>query len=390
MDGKGLVLTSAFVDLHAHFREPALVGTAASSEGIAFPSETIESGCMAARAGGYGAVVCMANTAPPTDTFAAARALKERAVALGIIELFPALSITKGMAGNELAEWATNGDPPAAPFVVSEDGKDVYDDALSREALKAAAEQGALVSCHCDKGDEETAASKKAGVARETWSRCEENEAVERVLRLGAEAAAGASRPLKLHIAHVSTQEAADMVRRVKQTGTKNLRLSCEASPHHLALTEEAAARAGSESYGRVNPPLRREDDRFALINAVIDGTIDAIATDHAPHTESGKAAGSPGFSGLETAFSVCHTVLVKEGHISLKKLFSLMSAAPARILGLDGFGRVSPGFRACFAVIDPDERWIPDPTRFMSRGKNSLFAGKTLQGKVLAFPPFF
>jgi dihydroorotase len=193
-----------------------------------------------------------------------------------------------------------------------------------------------------------------------------------------------------IHIAHVSTKEAAAMIREAKARRAAEgspLNISCEVTPHHLALTEEDAAALGRESRGRVNPPLRGEEDRLALIGAVADGTVDAIATDHAPHTEADKKAGAPGFTGLETAFAVCYTALGPSG-VSLSKLSSLMSAAPARILGLagvgEGRGRIAPGLRADFCIADTGRIWTVEPAAFRSRGKNSPFAGRKLQGAVL------
>jgi dihydroorotase len=178
--------------------------------------------------------------------------------------------------------------------------------------------------------------------------------------------------------------------------------LTCEVTPHHLALTESDARALGEESRGRVNPPLRSEDDRREIIRAVCDGTIDAIATDHAPHTGADKAAGAPGFTGLETAFGVSYTTLVRDktgqgdaGHgdsgydnagegISLSRLSSLMSAAPARILGLGDRGRIAAGFRADLILVDPEARWQVRPEAGRSRAGNSPFAGRELRGRVL------
>jgi dihydroorotase len=209
----------------------------------------------------------------------------------------------------------------------------------------------------------------------------------------------------RLHIAHVSTKEAAEMIKQAKKN---NPWLTCEVTPHHIALTRETAAALGAESHGRVNPPLRTEEDRQALIAAIMDGTADTIATDHAPHSQAGKEKGAPGFTGLETAFAACNTALVIPGHITLSKLSSLMSAAPARILGLDegdggnkdsagegnsggdnsqssvGRGRIAPGFRADFAIADPATAWTVEPAAFFSRGKNSPFTGKVLNGSIL------
>jgi dihydroorotase len=372
--GKGLpVLTPAFVDLHAHFRDPG------------FPEkETLESGSLAAAAGGYGTVVCMANTMPVTDTAEKALALWRRARALGLIELYPVLSLTMGMEGRELSEIAAL-DPREAgsenspgfypPLLLSEDGKDLAEDALFAAAFAEARRLGLPVSCHCDAGGPPAEAAKKSGAPRPVWSAMEENAATRRAIEIGRRAGA------RVHIAHVSTGEALEAVRAAKASWAG---LSCEATPHHLALTLDDAEALGAESRGRVNPPLRTEEDRLALIAGILDGTIDAIATDHAPHSEADKAGGAPGFTGLETAFPVCYTTLAASGGLDLRRLSFLMSASPARILGLKDRGGIAAGLRADLTVLDTAASWIVEPALFKSRGKNSPFAGRELKGKVL------
>ena len=353
-----LALMPAFVDLHAHFREPGF------SE-----KETLESACLAAAAGGYGTVVCMANTKPVTDTIAQVRSIKSRTDALGLVDVYPVLSLTKGMEGTELSEIALAAENQETDLrLLSEDGKDVADDGVFLAAMERARRWGIPVSCHCDLDGE--------------------NNAVRRVLELGKKAGHDCMPECRLHIAHVSTREAAAMIREAKNNSPL---LTCEVTPHHIALTEKDAAALGSTTLGRVNPPLRTEEDRQALIAAIVDGTVDAIATDHAPHTQADKEKGAPGFTGLETAFAVCYSTLVVPGHIGLSKLSSLMSAAPARILGLDGDGRsahgrgrIAPGLRADFAIADLGAAWTVAPENFMSRGKNSPFAGRTLTGKIV------
>jgi len=370
LDGRDLALLPAFVDLHAHFREPGF------SE-----KETLESACLAAAAGGYGTVVCMANTAPPTDTLLQALSIRERTTALGLVDVYPALSLTQKMEGKALSEITLltekaagkEQNPHSNIRLLSEDGKDVADDVLFLAAMAEARRTGIPISCHCDLDGE--------------------NNATRRAIELGKKAGC------HIHIAHVSTKEAVVVIREAKKTisGSTGFCLTCEATPHHIALTERDAAALGLDTHGKVSPPLRTEEDRQALIAAIVDGTVDAIATDHAPHTQADKEKGAPGFSGLETAFAVCYSTLVVPGHISLSKLSSLMSAAPARILvhggrgvhGLHGKGteeergRIAPGLRADFAVADLSARWRVDPAAFMSRGKNSPFAGRELYGRV-------
>jgi dihydroorotase len=365
------VLMPAFTDLHAHFRDPCL-------DGGPFPAETLESASLAAAAGGYGTLVCMANTKPPVDTLERAEAIKSRADTLGLIDLYPAMSLTMGMEGRSLSGITALPPHPPFPRLLSEDGRDVAGDSLFLAAFREARRAGLPVSCHCDAGGPEAEAAKQAGAGREVWSRIEENIATRRALDLGRQAGC------HVHIAHVSTREAVDMIRQAK-AGFKGFTLTCEVTPHHLALTEETAHRLGNESFGRVNPPLRTEADRQALISAVLDGTIDAIATDHAPHTKADKAKGAPGFTGLETAFAVCRMELVRKERLGLSRLSALMSAAPARILGLgDSRGRIAPGFRADIVIVDTETGQTVEPEVFMSRGKNSPFAGQKLLGRIL------
>jgi dihydroorotase len=374
------VLMPALVDLHAHFRDPG------------FPEkENLESASLAAAAGGYGAVVCMANTKPPIDTPEKALALKERNDALGLIDLYPVLSLTKNMEGRELS-GITALRPDTNVFLAirmcSEDGKDVADDGLFLAAMKEARRLGIPVSCHCDAGGPEAAAAKAAGAPRAVWSRIEENNAVRRAIELGKKAGC------HIHIAHVSTRESVEIIGRAKKEAPSSFTLTCEATPHHISCTEADARALGDESWGRVNPPLREDADRRAVIGGLRDGTIDAIATDHAPHSAADKDRGAPGFTGLETAFSVCLTELVlgrsgSEAVMDPRRLSSLMSAAPARILGLGGpgplgRGRIAPGYRADLFAADIEAAGTVDPARFKSRGKNSPFAGRELWGDIL------
>jgi dihydroorotase len=343
-DGGGrLVLSPAFVDMHTHLRDPG------------FPEkETLESAALAAAAGGFGTLVCMANTKPVIDNLALAQLLKQRSDVLGIIDLYPAMALTHALEGQELSGITES--LPDTIRLLSEDGKDIYDDALFLAALQAASRADKMVSCHCEAGGE--------------------SAAVARAITLGKKAGC------RIHIAHVSTQAAVATIRREKSK--PDARLSCEISPHHCALTQKDARKLGAETFGLVAPPLRTEDDRRAIKEGLCDGTINVIATDHAPHTSSDKEAGSPGFTGLETAFAVCNTVLVRENHISPQKLSDSMSAEPARLLGFSDRGRLASGLYADLVVLDPEQQRTVNPALFYSRGKNTPFAGRTWYGVVL------
>jgi len=376
IDGKNLsssdelsVLMPAFVDLHAHFRDPGPGGNGILPSEVAPPSEVLESGCMAAIAGGFGTVVCMANTKPAIDTIEKATSLKKRSDIIGLIDLFPVMSLSKNMEGKELSgitAISANGSL-YMPLMLSEDGKDPDNDDLFLAAMKEAKRIGIPISCHCDLGGDE-------------------NNAVRRVIELGKKAGC------RIHIAHVSTKKALQTIRETKQEITAEatpdgFALSCEAMPHHLCLTEEDANKLGAKTWGRVNPPLSFEEDRQALINALKDGTVDAIATDHAPHSVADKEAGAPGFSGFETAFAALYTEHVRGGAIGLKRLSSLLSANPARLLGFGNStkrGLLLPGCAADLAIVDTEAAWVVEPEKFFSRGKNSPFAGRQLHGKIL------
>ena len=384
------VLMPAFVDLHAHFRDPgdSEKGAPLPSE-LSLPSEVLESASLSAAAGGFGTVVCMANTRPPIDTIEKAAALKSRSDALGLVDLYPVLSLSKNLEGKELSEISRLSPGGGyVPLMLSEDGKDLSDDRLFLAAMKEAKRLGIPISCHCDFGGDEALAAKSAGQSRSVWSRIEENNAVRRVIELGKKAGC------HIHIAHVSTKEAVEMIRaeKIRLAEANGFTLTCEVMPHNLCLTEEDALKLGAESWGRVNPPLRSEEDRQALIRELADGTIDAIATDHAPHSRPDKEAGAAGFSGFETAFAAVFTELVKGGAgtpvIDLKRLSSLMSAAPARLLGFDEGsqkrGRLLPGYRADLVLVDTEAPWIVNPQAFYTRGKNSPFIGRKLFGKIL------
>ena len=407
------VLMPAFVDLHAHFRDPGineenqklpkeapLPSETSLSPEMSLPSEVLESASLAAAAGGFGTVVCMANTKPPIDTAKKAHCLKKHSDVLGLVDLYPVLSLTKNMEGRELSEITNllgevpdKTGVPYIPLMLSEDGKDPADDGIFLAAMMEAKRIGIPVSCHCDFGGDEY-------------------NAVRRVIELGKKAGC------HIHIAHVSTKKAVEYIRRIKAElySEKNsamqedvsglpvkaggFALTCEAAPHHLCLTREDAEKLGADSWGRVNPPLCSTEDREALVLALIDGTIDAIATDHAPHCQKDKEKGAPGFSGFETAFAAVYTELIHAGTsgpdlsgissslLDLKRLSSLMSACPAEILGLNEGsrrrGRILPGYRADLVIVDTKTSWIVDPQKFKSRGKNSPFAGRRLFGKIL------
>ena len=405
IDAKGLVLEPAFIDLHVHLRYPGQT-----------QKEDLKSGLGATAAGGFGTIVAMPNTNPVVSSVELAHQIEKEADAIGLTKVFQTVSITKNFEGKDL-DHLDDIDRESIP-VITEDGHDVLSSSVMLDGMKIAGQKGVIVSCH----SEAPTLAEKARPYRKSaleimknyelsaWGSDEKElanvppEALEKIddaltqanslLAVAEDSATYRNIQLAkeagchVHIAHCSTKNSINIVREAKREiekyrRKKNLQyahfdVTCEVTPHHLALTgdEEPMIRA------LVNPPLRHEDDRLALIEALRDGTADVISTDHAPHTLEDKAAGAPGFTGAETAFAVCNTVLVKENGFTPKKLSQLMSANPARILGLKK-GLLEPGYDADFVLVDCDKRWTVSGADFKSKGKATPFEGKELIGKV-------
>ena len=341
IEAKGKVVMPAFVDTHAHFREP----------GFTY-KEDILSGCRAAVRGGYTGVNLMANTMPVCSSMEIIDEVVAKGERLGLVEIHQCSSITRDFSGDDISHLDKLSNKVR---VISEDGKDVMDSKVMMEAMFKAAKRDMIVMCHC----EEHSLSEKD-------MRLSENMMTWRNIALAEFTGCRA------HMAHVSTKEALDYCITSKKKGHK---ITVEVTPHHIALTEEMA------SY-RVNPPLRSEEDRQYVIEAIKNGYVDTIGTDHAPHTAEDKEKGAPGLTGLETAFSVCYTELVKKGHISMSKLSEIMSKNPAQILKFNK-GQVSKGFDGDLVIVDIDAKYEIDSKEFHSRGKNTPFHGITVWGKV-------
>jgi len=367
VDVRGLVICPGFIDLHCHLREPGRED-----------KETIATGTRAAAAGGFTAVCAMPNTDPVNDRAGITRAILDRARADGVVRVHPIGAITRGSLGEELAEY---GDLREAGCVaVSDDGRPVASARVMRRALEYARAFDLTVIDHC----EEPTLAHGAAMSEGTVSTllglrgapaAGEAIVVERDVLL-AELTGG-----KVHIAHASAAASVDAVRRGKARG---VRVTAEATPHHLLLVDAAVKDSGYDTSTKMNPPLRAEADRQALIEGLRDGTIDCIATDHAPHTVDDKKVeydqAAFGVVGLETAVSLCLDRLVGAGILELAQLVSLLSTRPARVLGLPG-GTLAPGSPADVTVLDLDRRVQVDPARFQSKGRNTPFAGWTLKG---------
>ena len=367
LDVDGALVCPGFIDMHVHLREPGHEH-----------KETIESGTRAAAAGGFTSVACMPNTDPWNDNLSVTEYIVTEARRRGVVNVFPIGCVSKGGRGEELAEI---GEMVRSGIVAaSDDGHPVSSSYLMRMALEYTKIFGIPVIDHCE--DRSLAAS---GVMNEG--------AISTVLGLrGMPAAAeeiSIARDLdlarltggRLHVAHISTRFGIERVRRAKEEG---LGVTCEVTPHHLLLSDEAVRESSYDTHTKVNPPLRSEADRQALLDALKDGTIDAIATDHAPHHADEKLMeydDAPfGLIGLETAVPLLMDRLVAAGTIDINRLVTMLSVNPARILGLEK-GSLAVGADADITILDPDLEVAVDVSTFRSKSRNSPFDGWRLRG---------
>ncbi len=367
----GLLVFPGFIDLHVHLREP----------GREY-AETVATGLKAAAAGGFTAVCAMPNTDPVNDSRAISEYLLSKARGTAGPRLYPIGAVTKGQRGEELAEFGEM--RVAGAVAVSDDGKWLADGALLRRAFEHARLFGMPVVQHCEDPSlsggapmHEGAVSTRLGLPGQPG--IAEATAVARDL-LVAEVAGG-----RLHVAHLSTARSLELVAEARARG---LPVTCEVTPHHLTLTDEEIARSGFSTNFKMNPPLREPADLEALASGLEDGTVDAIATDHAPHSEDEKSLdfGTAPFGvvGLETAVAVVHDRLVVTGKLSLNRFAEVFSAGPAKAFGLPG-GALAVGSPANLTLFDPAARWSVDPSRFESLSRNTPFAGWELTGAVAA-----
>ena len=361
----GLLLTQSFADIHVHFREPGFTA-----------KETIATGSAAAARGGYGVVCAMPNLDPVPDTpehLAVEQAAIDRDA---VIDVLPYCAITKGRKGLELVDIHALKDRCVA---FSDDGSGVQDEAVMRRAMETAAREDVIIAAHCEDNallrggyihDGRYAASHgHRGICSESeWGQ------IARDLALAEETGC------RYHVCHISTRESVTLIRAAKARG---IRVTCETGPHYLTLCEDDLREDGRF---KMNPPLRSAADREALIEGLADGTIDAIATDHAPHTAEEKGRGlkgsAMGIVGLETAFPVLYTKLVQTGRIAPERLLDAMTTAPRRIFRIGG--GLAEGAPADLVAIDLEHPFTIDPRRFASKGKATPFEGWRVWGRVL------
>lgn len=365
IDTTGLTVSGGFTDLHVHFREP----------GYSY-KETIRTGSLAAARGGYTTVCTMPNLNPVPDSLRHLDLEQEIIDRDAVIQVLPYASITIGRKGEQLVDFSSL---KGRCVAFSDDGSGVQSREMMLKAMEAAADNGCIIAAHC----EDNSLLRGGYIHDGAWCHehghkgiCSESEwgQIKRDLELAQLTGC------RYHVCHISTAESVDLIRRAKDRG---VRVSCETAPHYLALCENDMMEDGRF---KMNPPLRSSADRDALIAGLNDGTIDAIATDHAPHSPEEKSKGlehsAMGISGLETAFPVLYTYLVMSGKVSLQRILEALTSSPRKAFGLPPV--LEEGAAADIAIIDTRTEFTIDSSRFLSLGHSTPFEGKRVQGKVL------
>jgi len=368
-NARGLIVAPGFIDIHVHLREPGQSH-----------KETIASGTMAAAAGGFTSVCTMPNTSPVNDSAEITRWMLDPARSAHV-NVFPVAAATIGSHGEQLTDFAALKRAGAVAF--TDDGKPILGDTIMRQALAAAAALNMPVvqhaeDCRMTKGSAMNAGLTAFRLGLRGWPAEAESGIVERDIRLAAETKA------RYHIAHLSTAASLRAVRRAKHN---HLRVTCEITPHHFTLLDEDVGEYDTNY--KMNPPLRSREDREALLAGLADGAVDCVATDHAPHAAHEKNQEfdrAPfGITGLETALGLCVSVLHYRHNIPLRRIVELLSANPARVMGLQGRGTLAVGARADVTIFDPAKKWTYHVAQSHSKSKNSPFDGRQMQGKVMA-----
>ncbi len=365
IDAKGLIVAPGFVDLHVHFRDPGQTY-----------KEDILSGSKSAVAGGFTTVVCMPNTEPPIDSPETAEYVRAKANCWGICNVLPAGTITKGRRGRELSDFYALKEAGCVAF--TDDGSPVMDSGIMRRALELSAQLGVPIMNHCE-DDSIAVGSVNEGEVSALLGLSTRPPEAEDVLN-ARDCVLSYHTGGHIHIQHLTTSLGVDIVRYFKDKGAK---VTCEVNPNHLLFTEEEVLRSGANA--RINPPLRKEEDRKALRKALSDGTVDCIATDHAPHAsfEKGMVEGAlPGMIGLQTALPIMLELVSRE-YLSLIKLVELMSTNPARIIGIPA-GTLKEGSPADIVIFDLKKEWVLNEETNFSKSRNTPLWGRTLTGKVI------
>ncbi len=367
IDAKGLHVFPGLIDMHVHLREP----------GFEY-KEDIESGCKAAVKGGFTQICCMPNTAPIADNKVVISYIRHRAEEVNLCKVRPVGAITKGEEGEQLADIGEM--KKAGAVAISDDGKAVKSSRLMRLAMEYAGGFNMKCLCHCE--DKELS---DGGVVNEGYNstlaglkgipRAAEDVSISREICLAE------SLGVPVHICHVSTFSGVRLIRDAKRAGVK---VTAETCPHYFAATDDLIT--GFDTNTKVNPPIREEKDRQAILEGLKDGTLDCIVTDHAPHHPNDKNVeynlAAFGISGIETSFGFAVTYLYKTGILTLPEIAAKMSGNPARILGLEG-GEIAEGAAADLTIADLDEEWTVDSSKFLSKGKNTPFNGRKLSGPI-------
>lgn len=368
IDARGLTVCAGLVDMHVHLREP----------GFEY-KETVETGAAAAAHGGFTSIACMPNTRPVTDSPEGIDLVKQKATQACGVHVWPIGAVSKGQKGQELTDFeALKG---AGAVALSDDGVPVQNANLMRDGLILAHRQNLTILSHCEDADMvKNYAVNEGRISRQL--RINGRPAIAEELMVARDAMLAEETGAAVHICHISTAKSVAIVRRYKRKGVQ---ITCETCPQYFSLTEDEILTQGTMA--RVNPPLRTRADVEAIIEGLKDGTIDAIATDHAPHSAEEKAKAlteaPSGMVGLETALGVTLTYLYHTKEMPLSDILRKMTINPACILRLPTKGRLSIGADGDMVIFDPAEEWTVDPERFASKGRNTPFAGKKLKGKV-------
>ena len=368
LDATGLIVCPGLVDMHVHLRDPGLTY-----------KEDIFTGTAAAARGGVTAVACMANTDPVVDSPEHIQYIKEKAAQGNGVHVYPIGAVSVGMRGEE----PTDGDAlkQAGAVALSDDGCNVDNANLMRDVMILAKRLQLPVLCHCeDTSMVENRAVNEGSVSRQLW--LEGRPAIAEEIMVMRDAMLAEETGAHVHICHISTAKSVDIVRRMKKHGVP---ITCETCPQYFTLTEDEILTQGS--LARVNPPLRTAKDIKGIIAGLKDGTIDAIATDHAPHSPEEKARSltraPSGMVGLETSLAITLTELYHTGKMKLPDLIRAMTYNPASILHLSSKGRLSLGGDADITIFDPEQEWVIDPEEFASKSRNTPFAGRKVKGRV-------